>query len=244
MAAAIYTLREVAHRYGPRTVLDVPALDVVRGETLGILGPSGAGKSTLLRLLQFLERPSHGHISFDGIPVAVPVPVALRRRVTTVFQRPLMLDRSVRDNVAFGPRLRGRPRPASSASVDSLIDRLGLSALAGRPARTLSGGEAQRVALARALAVEPDVLLLDEPAANLDPANVALVERLVRDEQARSTTIVLVTHNAFEARRLAHRTALLIGGRLVEAAATTAFFDAPADPRTKAFLSGEMIYRL
>ena len=120
-----------------------------------------------------------------------------------------MLDRSVRDNVLFGLRVRGRK---DRAPADPLLERLGLTHLADAQARRLSGGEIQRVALARAMAIEPDVLLLDEPAANLDPANVARIEAFVRDAQARDTTIVLVTHNTHEARRLAHRTLLLIEG--------------------------------
>ena len=119
----------------------------------------------------------------------------------------------MRDNVEFGLRVRGRH---DRAPAGPLLERLGLTHLADAPARRLSGGEMQRVALARAMATEPEVLLLDEPAANLDPANVARVEAIIRDAQARGTTIVLVTHNTHEARRLAHRTLLLIGGAVVE----------------------------
>jgi tungstate transport system ATP-binding protein len=236
----VYDITGLVHRYRQRTVLDVPALTIEAGETLGVVGPSGAGKSTLLRLLQLLEPPTSGTIAFCGHAVTAPASVGVRRRITTVFQRPLLLDRSVGDNVTFGLRLRGRP--VRSARVDELISRLGLASLSKSPARTLSGGEVQRVALARALAVGPDVLLLDEPAANLDPGNVALVEELVREEQQRGTTVVLVTHNAFEARRLAERTALLIAGALVELQPTPAFFGSPIDSRTRAFLSGEMVY--
>jgi tungstate transport system ATP-binding protein len=150
-----------------------------------------------------------------------------------------MLDRTVRDNVLFGLRVRGRK---DSAPADPLLERLGLGHLANAKARCLSGGEIQRVALARAMAIEPDVLLLDEPAANLDPANVARVEAFIRDAQARGTTIVLVTHNTHEARRLAHRTMLLIEGAVVEIGATEALFASPAEARTRAFLAGELVY--
>jgi len=168
-----------------------------------------------------------------------PAPLDVARRVTTVFQRPAMLDRSVRENVLFGLRLRGH---ANASAADALLERLSLTQLARASARALSGGEMQRVALARAVALQPEVLLLDEPAANLDPANVALVEAIIRDEQRRGATIVLVTHNTHEARRLAHRTLLLLDGRPVEIAATAAFFGADADPRTRAFLGGELVY--
>jgi tungstate transport system ATP-binding protein len=234
-----FELVGVRHQYGARTVLNIPRLVIQHGETFGIIGPSGAGKSTLLRLLQGLERPAEGTISVDGSPMPHPIPLTLARRITTVFQRPLMLDRTVRDNVLFGLRMRGRRdrRPA-----EPLLESLGLAHLANAPAKKLSGGEIQRVALARAMAVEPDVLLLDEPAANLDPANVSRVEAFIRDAQARGTTIVLVTHNTHEARRLAHRTLLLIEGVVVETGPTVAFFESPSEARTRAFLAGELVY--
>ena len=234
-----FELVDVRHRYGTRTVLSIPRLSVRRGETLGIIGPSGAGKSTLLRLLQGLERPAEGTISVDGSPMPHPVPLALARRITTVFQRPLMLDRTVRDNVLFGLSVRGRK---DRGPAEPLMERLGLAHLADARARSLSGGEVQRVALARAMAIDPDVLLLDEPAANLDPANVERVEAFIRDAQSRGTTIVLVTHNTHEARRLAHRTLLLIEGAVVEIGPTTAFFESADEPRTRAFLAGELVY--
>lgn len=236
---AAFSLEGIRHLYGRRCVLQVDALEVARGRTLGIIGPSGAGKSTLLRLLQGLERPTEGRIRVDGAAFSCPAPLPLARRITTVFQRPLMLDRSVRENVEYGLRLRGR---REGATVDQLLDRLGLAHLARARARKLSGGEIQRVALARALAIQPDVLLLDEPAANLDPAHVALVESLIRDAQLRGTTIVLVTHNTHEARRLSDDTLLLIDGVVVEAGPTAGFFASPAGARTRAFLAGELVY--
>jgi len=239
MSAAAFEIVGLRHRYGARTVLDLPRLEIRRGETLGIIGPSGAGKSTLLRLLQGLERPSEGEIRFGGQRLGSPAPIDLTRRMTTVFQRPAMLDRSVRDNVEFGIRLRGRrDRPR----VDALIERVGLTPLADAPARRLSGGEMQRVAMARAIATGAEVLLLDEPAANLDPANVARIEAIVREEQAHDRTIVLVTHNTHEARRLAHRTLLLIGGRMIELGPTEDVFDRPGHPDTRAFLAGDFVY--
>jgi tungstate transport system ATP-binding protein len=151
-----------------------------------------------------------------------------------------MLNRSVRDNVAYGLRVRGAP--SSQADIDSLLEEVGLASLADARARTLSGGEVQRVAIARALAFNPDVLLLDEPTANLDPRNVRLVEQLIRGRHAQGVTIVLAVHQIFQARRLADRTALLLDGQIVEVGPTHAVLDAPQDPRTRAFLTGDMIY--
>ncbi len=235
----LYRLAGVRKSYAGRTVLDVGHLDVSSGELLAILGPSGAGKSTLLRLLNFLEAPDAGTILFDGQPLPDGPSPALCRRVTTVFQRPALLNRSVRDNVAYGMRLRGE---SPDGRVEDALARMDLTALAGAPAHRLSGGETQRVALARALVLRPDVLLLDEPTANLDPYNVALIESIVREQNARlGVTVVLVTHNVFQARRLAGRAGLLLNGKLIEVAPAADFFERPKDPRTAAFVRGEMI---
>jgi tungstate transport system ATP-binding protein len=238
--AALYRLESVQHRYAERVVLDIGRLEIRRGETLAVIGPSGSGKSTLLRLLQFLERPSAGRLWFDGRAIDAEPPVEVRRRVTTMFQRPLVLSRSVRANMTYGLRVRGVTERAEE--IDHLLHGLGLAHLAHAPARTLSGGEIQRVAFGRALAFNPDVLLLDEPTANLDPRNVRLVEDLVRERQAQGVTVVLATHQIFQARRLAHRAALLLDGQIVEAAPTARLLDHPEDPRTRAFLTGDMVY--
>jgi tungstate transport system ATP-binding protein len=145
------------------------------------------------------------------------------------------------DNVAYGLRLRGQR--GVRTQVRAALEHVGLSALASQRARTLSGGEAQRVALARAMVLQPDVLLLDEPTANLDPYNVTLIEEIIQTlNRERGTTLVLVTHNVFQARRLAQRAALLLDGRLVEVADAEAFFQSPHDPRTAAFVRGDMVY--
>lgn len=236
----IYTLEGLRHGYGGQPVLDIDRLDVRAGEILALVGPSGAGKSTLLRLLNFLETPAAGTLRYDGRACNGNVPLESRRQVTMVFQRPLLQRFSVRANVVYGLKLRGIP---PDGQAEEILDRVGLKGLARRRARSLSGGEMQRVALARALILRPRVLLLDEPTANLDPYHVDQAEQLIREANARDgTTVVLVTHHVFQARRLAHRTGLMLGGRLVELAETAAFFSSPADPRTSAFVRGEMIY--
>jgi tungstate transport system ATP-binding protein len=215
-------------------------MEIRRGEILAIVGPSGAGKSTLLRLLNFLEQPAQGQLTFDG-QTAVALPLAQRRRVTMVFQRPILLRRSVVANLAYGLGLRGQKLPP--AVQTEWLARLGLTPLAQQAAPKLSAGEAQRVALARALVTQPAVLLLDEPTANLDPYNVRIIETILREEnQQTGMTMVLVTHNIFQAQRLAQRTALLWNGRLVEIADTPAFFTAPAQAETAAFVQGELVY--
>lgn len=241
MTGELYQLQNVKQVYNGRTVLAVDQLAVHRGEILALVGPSGAGKSTLLRLLNFLETPATGEIVFDGTRVNGPLPLSVRRRVTTVFQKPCLLNRSVRANIGFGLNLRGR-KPANG-QIDQWLARLGLDGLGGQRAGNLSAGEAQRVALARALVTQPDVLLLDEPTANLDPANVGLIERIVQQaNREQGTTIVLVTHNVFQARRVAQRTALLLNGRLVELSDTESFFERPKLAETAAFVRGDLVY--
>ncbi len=243
-AADVYHLRGVEQRYGARTVLRVEDLALPAGQITAIVGPSGAGKSTLLRLLAFLERPAAGQLYYRGRPVARHAPdLAARRRVTMVFQRPHLLRRTVRANVAFGLRLREGGVDRRDKRVEGILARMGLTHLADAPASTLSGGEMQRVALARALVLDPAVMLLDEPTANLDPFNIQAIEQMVLDANvSQGTTIVVVTHNIFQARRLAHQVGLLLEGRLVELAPTAVFFDAPQQAETAAFIRGDIIY--
>ena len=240
---AAYRIRDLLKTYEARDVLAIEALEVQQGEILALVGPSGSGKSTLLRLLNFLEAPTHGWIEYAGVrfEAGKDMPLELRRRVTTVFQHPMLLDRTVWDNVTYSLRLRGQRDAQGPAQT--VLELVGLTSLAQQNARSLSGGEAQRVALARALILRPDVLLMDEPTANLDPYNVGLIEKIIHQvNREQQTTVVLVTHNVFQARRLADRVAFLLAGKLVEAADVGAFFDSPADERTRAFVNGEMVY--
>lgn len=240
----IYQLHNLIQSYNGRPIIQIERLEIYKGEILAIVGPSGAGKSTLLRLLNFLEQPTQGLLRFEqsNLNGSFP-PLEQRRKVTTVFQTPVLLNRSVAANVAYGLKVRQQDKKVIDQAVAAALEWVGLNKLAHQSARTLSGGEAQRVALARALVIQPTVLLMDEPTANLDPYNVKLIEEIVaKENRTRGTTIVLVTHNVFQAKRLAHRTGLLLEGRLVEIAPTSTFFEAPTDPRTAAFVRGEMIY--
>lgn len=243
MSGFAYQLRDVTKAYGGQPVLRVRRLDIPRGEIFALVGPSGAGKSTLLRLIDFLEPPDTGILRFMGAEFGPRdmVPLDVRRRVTTVFQSPILLNRTVWANACFGLRLRGQLD--GRESTDAALVQVGLGNLARRRARTLSGGEAQRVALARALVLRPEVLLLDEPTANLDPYNVGLIEEIVRgDNSARGTSVVWVTHNIFQARRVADRVGLLLNGQVVEVAEVERFFEEPQDPRAAAFVRGEIVY--
>jgi len=240
MDAPLYCLEGVRKSYDGRAVVDLDRLEVRAGEVLALVGPSGAGKSTLLRMLNFLEPPTAGTVTYRGRSFPDQrVPLAVRREITTVFQRPALLRGSVRRNVAYGLRLRGR---RDDRRVEQILAQVGLGDQAKAHAQRLSGGQMQRVALARALVIRPTVLLLDEPTANLDPYNVATIEDIVRRQnREEGTTVVLVTHNVFQARRLATRIGLMLSGRLIEIGPAPQFFDSPADPRTAAFVRGEMV---
>jgi tungstate transport system ATP-binding protein len=241
-AASLYSLNQVTRSYAGREVLRIERLEVLAGDVLCLVGPNGAGKSTLLRLLAGLEPPTTGQLRFGEHALdGRGLPLEAQRDITLVFQRPLLLRGTVRTNVQYGLRLRGRG--GDRGRVEAVLDRLGLGALASRSAQALSGGEAQLVALARALVLETQVLLLDEPTAHLAPARVALVEEVVASaHRQRGTTVVWATHNLFQARRVARTVAFLLDGRLVEMAPVEELFNAPKDPRTAAFVRGEMVY--
>lgn len=243
MSSPIYCIEDIQKTYATRTVLDVNRLVIEPGEVLALVGPSGAGKSTLLRLLNFLEPPSQGKITFHEreFSAGKVMPLELRRKVTMVFQRPMLLNRTIYANVNFGLQLRGINH--SKAHIQAALEEVGLDHLAHQKAHTLSGGEAQRVALARAIVMQPEVLLLDEPTANLDPYNVGLIEKIVLHlNQTRHTTLVLVTHNVFQAKRLAQRVAFMLDGKVIEVSDVDTFFNRPSDPRTAAFVRGDMVY--
>jgi molybdopterin-binding protein len=208
--------RGLVRRYGGRTVVAVESLAVRRGELLSIIGPNGSGKSTLFRLLLRLERPDAGTVQVGGSTAEGDA----RRRLAGVFQRPLLFTGTVAENVGYGLRARGVPREERRHRVLATLAALGMEALRDAPVSTLSGGEAQRVALARALALEPDVLLLDEPTASLDVS----IRRRFRQDLERvgrggAGAVVLITHDASEAFGMSDRVAVMESGRILQDAA-------------------------
>jgi tungstate transport system ATP-binding protein len=228
MSAAL-ALRDVRVRYSHRFAVEVEALDVREREVLAVIGPNGSGKSTLLRVLALLQPPDAGQVFFQGRATTARDGLGARRRMAIVFQQPLLTDGTVEDNVEMGLRFRGVPPAERQARARRWLDRFGIAALAGRRARTLSGGEAQRVALARGLVLEPDVLLLDEPFGALDqPTRAALVPDLGEILRADRITTVLVTHDRAETLALADRVAVMIDGRLAQLDETARLFQAPA----------------
>ncbi len=230
-AVPVLALREVAVAYGGRTVLDVPGLVVREGEVLAIIGPNGAGKSTLLRVLGLLETPERGSVAFRGtVARSAAERLAVRRRMASVFQDPLLCDTTVAANARLALAFRGVGRAEAERRARPWLERLGIAHLADRPARTISGGEEQRTSLARAFAAEPEVLLLDEPFAALDPpTREALLDELTALLGEAATTAIFVTHDRAEALRLGHRVAVLLDGRLAQIGRPEEVFGAPAD---------------
>jgi len=223
------TLREVRHVRAGREVLRVDHLDVASGERLSVLGPNGAGKTTLLRLLAAVDRPTHGEVTVGGTSTAKGG-VALRRQVAYATQRPGLLSTTVLRNVEMPLRWRKVPRERRRALAMAALDRLQVAHLADRPARTLSGGEQQRASLARALALDPEVLLLDEPAAGLDAqSRAAFFTDLDRALEDRAATVVHVSHRPQEALRLADRLLVLVDGSVRQVGAPEALNRSPAD---------------
>ena len=239
---SVVELAGVQVTYGGAAVLDVPALGVRPGEILAVVGPNGSGKSTLLRVVGLLERPTRGVVRIHDRPVDARHSLAERRRMATVFQRPLLADMTVAENVALGLRFRGLGDDANGARVERWLERLNIAPLGDQRAQGLSGGQAQRVALARALVLEPEVLLLDEPFSGLDaPARAALLPDLgVILRQDRVTTI-LVTHDRGEAQALADRVAVLMAGRVLQLDDTARVFHAPASEEIARFVGVETI---
>jgi len=203
--------------YSRREVLSDISFGVESGEIFALIGPNGAGKTTLLRILDLLDEPSSGTVWFQGVEVSYSPRnrQVLRRRMGMVFQQTMLFNTSVFNNVAYGLRVRGINGKDVRDGVEEMLRIVQLEGFEGKNALKLSGGEGQRVALAQALVTEPELLLLDEPTANLDPRNVSIVEEaLSRINRERKTTIIMTTHNMFQAEALADRAALLMEGRI------------------------------
>lgn len=217
--------------------LRINSLGIQRGETLTVVGPNGAGKSTLLLALARLIKPVSGEIIYDGKSQKQWDELEYRRKISFVFQSPLLMDMSVEQNVALGLTFRGTPKDEARERVGKWMKQLGVESLSKRRAGQLSGGEAQRVSLARAFVLEPELLLLDEPFSALDPPTRAkLFEDLSALLKEDHRTAVFVTHNLNEATKLSHRIAVIVGGRLRQVGTARQIKSKPADETVAAFL--------
>lgn len=227
--------RGVGFAAGATRILSDVTLAIAAGAPTIIIGPNGAGKSVLLRLLHGLLAPSEGQIRWGDLTGDAS------RRQAMVFQRPVLLRRSAIANVLYPLRLASVPAKQRMDRAEQALALVGLSMLADRPARRLSGGEQQRLALARAAATGAEVLFLDEPCASLDPGATRAVEQIVARLAAQGTKIVMTTHDLGQARRLAGDVVFLHAGRVVEHAPAGRFFAGPATPAAAAFLRGDLL---
>jgi len=224
---------------GGRRLIDGISTTLEAGPRTLILGPNGAGKSLLLRLCHGLIAPSEGRVLWGGRTLDE---ASVRRRQAMVFQHPVVLRRSVRANVTYGLALAGVPRRERRKQAEAALSEVGLAGLADRPARALSGGERQRLALARAWALHPEVMLLDEPTASLDPAATRAVEQVIAAFDMAGTKIVMTTHDLGQARRLADDVLFLHRGRLLEHTPADRFFTRPATEEARAYVAGELLW--
>ncbi len=242
-AEVILEVNDLRVSRGGVTVLDVPSVTVARGEVLALIGPNGAGKTTLLQGLSYLLKPVSGALYFRGMRVGSDVSVlTFRRHLAMVFQEPLLFDTTVFKNVAAGLKIRGMKGSEIGAIVMEQLERFGISHLAGRSARKLSGGEAQRVSLARAFATRPEILFLDEPFASVDqPSREALIEDLQAVLGKTGTTAILATHDRMEALRLSDRIAVMKDGSIVQIGSPDAVMNHPVDEFIASFVGVETI---
>lgn len=238
--ASILPLRLEGVSYAPNghTLLHEISLTLAGAAATVVLGPNGAGKSLLLRLCHGLIPPSTGRILWAGDAAQGQAP----KGQAMVFQRPVMLRRSVAGNLSYPLRLLGLARDERERRVAEALAMAGLTPLADRYARSLSGGEQQRLALARAWVRRPEVLFLDEPTANLDPAATRQVEAIVKRFRDKGTKVVMTTHDLGQARRLAEAVLFLHRGRLLEQAQAEHFFAGPTTAEACAFVRGELLW--
>ncbi len=213
----LYELRRLKKVYNHRTVLDIEDLTLEKGQVTGLLGPNGAGKTTLLKILTFILEPTSGEIRFKGkrVDFAGRKLIDLRRKVVLVQQQPILFTSTVASNVAFPLRIRKIEKAERERVVGELLELVGMLSFRDAMAHRLSGGETQRVAIARALACFPEVILMDEPTANVDVENQIVIERIIGEiNEKREISVIFTTHNMIQASRLAEKTVFLFEGRV------------------------------
>jgi tungstate transport system ATP-binding protein len=228
-------LDKLVFESGGRRIIDGISLILEAGPRTVIVGPNGAGKSVLLRLCHGLLTPTAGTVAWNARE-----PANGPRRQAMVFQRPVLLRRSAHANVTYALKVAGVGARQRARRAHEALTKVGLDALGDRAARVLSGGEQQKVTLARVLALDPEVLFLDEPTANLDPGATHEIENVIAAMHAAGTKIVMVTHNLGQARRMGDEVLFLYRGRLLERTPADRFFKRPASDEAAQFLEGEL----
>ncbi|MDD2666299.1 MAG: ABC transporter ATP-binding protein [Methanocellales archaeon] len=235
-------VKRLSKRYGEKEILKDINLTIEKGEIFTIIGPTGSGKTTLLRLIDLLDMPTSGEIFFNGANASSKRRREIRRKMSMLFQKPALFKTSVYDNVTYGLKFRGIGRYSIDKKVKHALDTVGLLDYAKRIAPTLSGGEAQRVALARAIVTEPEVLLLDEPTANLDPIATEKIEELIAHiNREYKTTIIISTHDRLQGQRLADRIAVMMKGEISQVGQPHEIFYSPKNGEIARFVGVENI---
>lgn len=226
-------LVDIAYRAGSTTLLDKVNMSATESDISAIMGFNGAGKSVLLKIMHGILQPNSGSVLWDQ----KPADTQHRRSQAMVFQKPVLLKRSTKANIDF---VLNQRKTKSTERRDQLLARVGLLEKKHQAARALSGGEQQRLALARALACNPSVLFLDEATASLDPASTAIIERIVSEQAQAGTKIIMVTHDAAQAQRLAQQVIFMDSGTVVEQSDTNTFFNNPTSEAATAYLDGRI----
>ena len=232
-------LKNVEKSYGSAKALKDINLEIAGGKTIALLGTNGAGKTTLLRVIAGLEEPNKGTILLDGKHTNAR---ELRQASTLVFQKTVMFNMSVYKNLAYGLKIRGKKDGEIQEQITRELHTVGLRGFEKRKARKTSGGEQQRIALARAFLLNPQMLLLDEPTANLDPYTATIVERAILNRTKGKSIVILATHNLSQAKRLADEVVHIYEGKIVEIARPEEFFNNPHSEITRKFINGELDY--
>jgi len=228
--------RGLTYKSDGRRFVDDVTLRIKSERRTVILGPNGAGKSLLLRLMHGMISPTGGEVIWQGRSLDANA----RASQAMVFQRPVMLRRTVLGNLMFALRAKNIARSERKMLAATLLDHAGLGDMAHRPARLLSGGEQQKLAIVRAMIGSPRILFLDEPTASLDPAATRAIEDLILDVQRQGTTVVMVTHDLGQARRLADDVVFLHGGRMVESGTANRVLQTPQHSATQAWIEGRL----
>jgi len=220
MDKLIFKVRNLKKVYNNKIVLDVDNLDFQEGKIYAIVGPNGSGKTTLLNILNLLEKPEEGQIFFHDQEITNKSnedTLEIRRRMTLVNQDPFLFHSTVYDNIAYGLKIRSIPPKVQKSRIKSALNIVGLSGFKDRRANQLSGGEAQRAVIARALVIEPEVLFLDEPTANIDQKHVDVVERIIKKIRKEiKTAVIFTTHDLSQAYRLADEVISLLDGKIIK----------------------------
>jgi len=229
----------IEKNYGSVKALKDVNLEIVGGKTVALLGINGAGKTTLLRIIAGLEKQDKGYVFFNGKMTNAR---ELRQIGTLVFQKTAMFSRSVYDNLAYGLKIRGKKDAEIKWEITQALQAVGLRNFEKRRAKRTSGGEQQRLSLARAFLLDPQILLLDEPTANLDPNSATIIERAIMSRTKENCIIILATHNLSQAKRLANEVVHIYDGKIVEIADPEEFFTNPRSEITRKFIKGELDY--